>query len=98
MNVVELQPGRRGMPRSRVAQLAGLVGYVRWQLSFTAVQQQQRLLLDWLDLLGDGVRQAMRRRDYTVRVDQVEARERRAQAVCLRQGRVLMRWDFGLLD
>jgi hypothetical protein len=82
----------------REAKLAGLGGYVRRQLSFTAVQQQQRLLLDRLELLGDGAKQAARRRDYTVRVDQAAARERRAQAVCLRQGRVLMRQGFGLLE
>jgi hypothetical protein len=98
LDLAELQPGRRGTPKSREAQLAGMVCYVRRQLSFTAMQQQQRLLLDRLELLGDGARQATQRRDYTVRVDQAAAREQRAQAVCLRQGRVLMRQTAGLLD
>ena len=48
LDVVDQQPGCRGPPRSREAQLASLVGYVRRQLSFTAVQQQARLLLDRL--------------------------------------------------
>ena len=48
----EMQPGKRGPPKSDVAQLAALVSYVRRQLSITAVQA--RMLLERLQLLGDG--------------------------------------------
>ena len=42
-------------PRSRAAQL---VGYARRKLSINAVQQTARLLLDQVQLLGDGATEA----------------------------------------
>ena len=54
LEVADLQPEPRGIPMSRAAQLAGLVGYVSRRLSHCAVQQQARLLLDRLHLLGEG--------------------------------------------
>ena len=48
------QPGPRGPAKTREAKLASLVSWVRRQLSFLAVQQQQRLLLGRLQLLGMG--------------------------------------------
>ena len=61
--------GRRGAPKSREAKLAQHVGYIRRRLSFTAVQQQARLLLDRLGLLGDGLGEAARRRDWAVQLE-----------------------------
>ena len=81
-----------------LSEKAGLVGYLRRTLSFTAVRETARLLLDRLRLLGDGAAEAARRRD---RVNQLEAasfRERRAQAVSMRQGRNILRHGFGMLD
>lgn len=96
--VVDLQHGRRGAPKSRVAELASHVGYVRRQLAHLAVQQQSRLLLDRLELLGDGSAEAAKRRDWAVQAERAVDRERRAQAVCQRQGRALFRSGFAKLD
>ena len=92
------EPGNRQIFRSREAQLAGEVAYLRRRLSFTAVQQQSRLLLDRLQLLGDGSREAARRRDWAVAARRAEEKERRAQLVCLQQGRSIRRSGFGLLN
>ena len=98
LEVADLQPEPQGIPMSRAAQLAGLVGYVRRRLSFCAVQQQARLLLDRLQLLGEGAERAAGRRDRAVQLEAAAARERRAQLVCLRQGTAVMRRGFGMLD
>ena len=98
LDVVDQQPGRRGPPRSREAQLASLVGYVRRQLSFTAVQQQARLLLDRLQLLGEGATEAARRREWAASLDRAALRDRRAQEISLRQGQAIRRFGFGKLD
>ena len=92
------EPGNRQIFRSREAQLAGEVAYLRRRLSFTAVQQQSRLLLDRLQLLGDGSRDAARRRDWAVAARRAEEKERRAQLVCLQQCRSIRRSGFGLLN
>ena len=97
LEVADLQPGVRGAPKPRAAQLAGLVGHVRRKLSISAVQQTSRLLLDRLQLLGEGAAEAAARRDKAVMLEAVAARERRAQDVCARQGRGIVRRGFGLL-
>ena len=96
--IAPTQPRQHGPARSREGELAGLVGYVRRVLSFTAVQQQARLLLDRLQLLGDGATEAARRRDMAVNMERRAVRERRAQAVSLQQGRNIQRSGFGKLD
>ena len=95
--VADLQPGRRRPQRSKEAERAALVGQIRRQLAFKAVQQQTKLLLDRLQLLGDGATDAERRRGWAEEVERIAARERQAQAVCLRQGRAVMRHGFGKL-
>ena len=97
LEVADLQPGVRGAPKPRAAQLAGLVGHVRRKLSICAVQQTSRLLLDRLQLLGEGAAEAAARRDKAVMLEAVAARERRAQDACARQGRGIVRRGFGLL-
>ena len=69
-------PGRGLLFKSREAQLAGEVAFVRRRLSFTAVQQQARLLLDRLQLLGEGAGEAARRREWAEQANRAEARER----------------------
>jgi hypothetical protein len=64
--------------------MAAVLSCVICQLSFLAVQQQQRLLLSRLQLLGDGAKEAAGRRDWSVRMEEVAKRERQEQAVCLR--------------
>ena len=76
----EMRPGRRGPPKSDVAQLAALVSYVRRQLSITAVREQARMLLERLQLLGDGSADAGRRRE---RAAAEEARAHRERQACL---------------
>ena len=95
--VAGMEPGRRGPPRSDAAQLAALVSYVRRQLSITAVREQARMLLERLQLLGDGSADAARRRERATAAEAKASRERKAQLVCLRQGRAIMRHGFGKL-
>ena len=98
LEVTPTQPIQHKTPKTREAELAGLVGYVRRSLSFTAVQQQARLLLDRLQLLGDGSTEAARRRDMAVQMERLALKERRAQAVSLKQGQSIVRHGFGKLD
>ena len=91
-------PGRGLLFKSREAQLAGEVAFVRRRLSFTAVQQQARLLLDRLQLLGEGAGEGAGRREWAEQANRAEARERRAQLVCLQQGRNIRRSGFGYVD
>ena len=93
------QPGRsRLLFKSREAQLAEEVAFIRRRLSFTAVQQQARLILDRLQLLGEGASEAARRRDWAEQANRADARERRAQLVCLQQGQNIRRSGFAYLD
>ena len=92
LEIANLQPEHRQVVKSREAELSGLVSFVRRQLSFTAAQQQAKLLLDRLQLLGPGAAEAAARRDQAVRI------EAGARAVCVRQGASIMRRGHGLLD
>ena len=94
----EMRPGRRGPPKSDVAQLAALVSYVRRQLSITAVREQARMLLERMQLLGDGSADAGRRRERAAAEEAKAHRERQAQLVCLRQGQAIIRHGFGKLN
>ena len=60
LEVQDTLPGRRGPATTREARLAALVS--RHQLSLLAVQQQSRLILDRLQQLGDGAKEARSRR------------------------------------
>ena len=55
---VESLPRQSLFLKSKAAQLASEVGFLRRRLSLAAVQGQARLLLDRLQLLGDGAREA----------------------------------------
>ena len=92
------EPGHRRLFESKAALLSSEVGFLRRRLSFTVVREQSRLLLDRVQLLGDGAREARRRREWGEMVERVEMRERRAQVVSLMQGRSIRRSGFGLLD
>ena len=74
------------------------VGFLRRRLSFAAVQSQARIFLDCLQLLGDGAREAVGRRDLALVARRAEACETRAQRVSMLQGRNIQRSGFGLLD
>ena len=82
---------------SRAALLASLMGDVRRQLSLQAVQQQARLLIDKLALVGNGIGAAAQRRDWAVELEAAASRRRRAQEVSRRQGRNIVHRGFGLI-
>ena len=56
----KIEVGRQGPPKSSTAKM---VGYVHCSLSFTVVQQQARLVVGQLQLLGNGATEAARRRE-----------------------------------
>ena len=97
--MAETQPFHRGHRRSREAEKASLVAYVRRALSVTVVREQARLLLDRLRLLGDGAVEADRRRTRAEQLEAAALRERQAAAVAFNQGRRSLRQHgFGRLD
>ena len=65
LDYAQTQLQQRGLIKSRAAEKAGLVSYVRRTLSLTCVREQSRLLLGRLRLLGDGAGEAARRRATT---------------------------------
>ena len=71
-------PGQSLMFKSKAAQMASEVGFLRRRLSFAAIQGQARLLLDRLQLLGDGAREAAGRRERALMARRAEANEMRA--------------------
>ena len=95
--VAGMQPGRRGPPRSQAAELAALVSHARRQLSITAVREQAKLLLERLQILGEGTAEAARRRERAASAELTARRERQAQLVCMRQGKAILRRGFALL-
>ena len=84
--------------KSKAAQMASEVGFLRRRLSFAAVQSHARLLLDRLQLLGDGAREAAGRRDRALAARRAEANEMRAQHTSMMIGRNIRRSGFGFLD
>ena len=65
---------------------------------WSPIPSPKKMLLDRLQLLGDGAREAAVRRDWAVWVEVAAARDMRAQAVCLQQGRNIRRAGFGLIE
>ena len=98
LEYAQTQPQQGGLIRSRAAEKAGLVSYVRRTLSLTCVREQSRLLLGRLRLLGDGAGEAARRRTRAEQLEAFAARERQAQFIGFRQGRSIRRLGFGFLD
>ena len=80
-------PSQALLLKSKAAQMASEVGFLRRRLSFAAVQGQARLLLDRLQLLGDGAREAAGRRERAVAARRAEANEMRAQHTTMMIGR-----------
>ena len=85
LEVADTQPSQRRPFRSRAAEKASLVAYVRRTLSVTAVREQARFLLDRLQLLGDDAAEADWRRARAEELEVAAARERQAQAIAFRQ-------------
>ena len=78
--------------------MASEVGFLRRRLSLAAVRGQARLLLDRLELLGEGAGEAARRRERALAARRAEANEMRAQHVSMLQGRNIRRSGFAFLD
>ena len=93
VGTADTQPSQRLLFRSKAAQIACEVGFLHRRLSFAELQSQARLLLDRLQLLGDGAG----RRDWSLAARRAEACEMRAQHVSMLQGRNIRRSGFGLL-
>ena len=98
LEYAQTQPHQGGRFKSRAAEKAGLVSYVRRSLSLTCVREQSRLLLGRLRLLGDGAGEAARRRARAQQLEAFAARERQAQNIGFLQGRGIRRMGFGMLD
>ena len=98
VEMADTQPAYQRQGRTRAAEKAGLVAYVRRSLSVTVVREQSRFLLSRLRLLGEGTAEAARRRERAERLEAAAGRERQAQAVAVRQGRNILRHGFGLLN
>ena len=74
LDLAETQPHQRGPTRSRSAEKAGLVAYVRRSLSLACVREQAQVLLGRLRLLGDGAGEAARRRARAAQLEVEAAR------------------------
>ena len=98
LEFAQTQPHQGGQFKSRAAEKACLVSYVRRTLSLTCVREQSRLLLGRLRLLGDGAGEAARRRARAEQLEAFAARERQAQTIGFMQGRGIRRLGFGFLD
>ena len=72
VGTADTQPSQRLLFRSKAAQIASEVGFLHRRLSFADVQSQARLLLDRLQLLGDGAREAAGRRDWALAARRAE--------------------------
>ena len=68
----DTQPSQRLLFRLKAAQMACKVGFLHRRLSFADVQSRARLLLDRLQLLGDGAREAAGRRDWALAARRAE--------------------------
>ena len=93
---VDTLPSQGLIFKTRAAQMACEVGFLRRRLSFAAVESQARLLL--LQLLGDGAREAAGRRSRALAARRAEANEMQAQHASMLSGRNIRRSGFGLLD
>ena len=93
---VDTLPSQGLIFKSKAAQMACEVGFLRRRLSFAAVESQARLLL--LQLLGDGAREAAGRRGRALAARRAEANEMRARHASMLSGRNICHSGFSLLD
>ena len=94
VEVADMQPRRQGPVKSTAAQLASNIGFVRRSLSFTVVQRRPASCLRGYASWVMAGRRAARGRQQA---EAIASRERRAQAIYLRQGRDIQRHGFGFL-
>ena len=85
------QLGRRGHLRSEEAEIAITTAFLRRAFSICAVKGQAFSLLGRLEGLGAGAAAAQGRRSQAARQEQLWRRQRQAHALCVRQGRDILR-------
>ena len=89
----------RGRRRSDSAALSILTGQVRRTLSLVSAQATARCLLDRVQVLGSGGREASRRRRWVEEEESRMQRVQRAHILSLQHGRAVhRRGEFYLLD
>ena len=91
VQVARPQLGRRGQLRSEKAEIAITTAFLRRTFSICAVKGQAFSLLGRLEGLGAGAGAALGRRSYAAQQEQLWSRQRQAHALCVKQGRDLLR-------
>ena len=91
VQVARPQLGRRGQLRSEEAEIAITTAFLRRAFSICAVKGQAFSLLGRLEGLGAGAAAAQGRRNQAARQEQLWRRQRQAHALCIRQGRDILR-------
>ena len=97
VRVARPQLGRRGQLRTEEAEIAIATAFLRRTFSICAVKGQAFSLLGRLEGLGAGVAAAQGRRSLAAQQENLWRRQRQAHALCVRQGRdILRRGQFHL--
>ena len=91
VQVARPQLGRRGHLRSEEAEIAITTAFLRRAFSICAVKGQAFSLLGRLEGLGAGAAAAQGRRNQAARQEQLWRRQRQAHALCIIQGRDILR-------
>ena len=91
VQVARPQLGRRGHLRSEEVEIAITTAFLRRAFSICAVKGQAFSLLGRLEGLGAGAAAAQGRRNQAARQEQLWRRQRQAHALCIRQGRDILR-------
>ena len=91
VQVARPQLGRRGQLRSEEAEIALTTAFLRRTFSICAVKGQAFSLLGRLEGLGAGAAIAAGRRSWAAQQEYNWSRQRQAHALCVKQGRDLLR-------
>ena len=91
VQVARPQLGRRGQLRTEKAEIAITTASLRRTFSICAVKGQAFSLLGRLEGLGAGAAAALGRRSQAAQLEQLWSRQRQAHALCVKQGRDLLR-------
>ena len=83
------EKGRRGQVRTEEAELALTTALLRRTLSIVGVRAQAKLLLGRLKVIGPGAEAAAGRRNYSLNLERIWAKQRRADQISRLQGKAL---------
>ena len=92
------QRGRKGVVRSEEGEKSIAVSFIRRTLSLAAIRAQSHSLLGRMEGLGRGVTAAMGRRKEALELERVWLRERKANALSLKNGFNILRRGLAKLD